>query len=465
MRFNIQIILFCNLLLISIFCLRPVFALTTEEEKKIGDKIFFELGKNVEFVRDLDIQNFINRIGHSLLSQAGTSPFKFKFSVIKSIEPNAFAVPGGYIFLTTGILNLSENEHEVAGVIAHEIAHIMGRHITQLIEKSKGLNIVSLAGIIASLLIGGGGKASEAGATMAMALSEAYRLKYTREMEMDADHNSLRYLIKAGYDPNGILNFLRKIKRINLTQSTQIPAYLSTHPSIEDRISLVENLIQVSPKVKGPFRSFTNFNKIQIKAFVEERGPDVSVNHFQSMIDSDIKNLEGYYGLGLSWRKIGRLDKSIEAFQRAQTISPDDPDILRELGISYFLSGRIKEAIEKIESSLSLQKEGEDIDFLALYYLGRCYQEKGDLLKALQNFLKVNREIPDNIDVLFSLGSVCGRIGQKGLSHFYFAKHFKMKGDRKGALLHFKTALEFLEKGSPEREETQKEIKDLTRIE
>lgn len=459
---NIQTILLFSFLFINEFFIGFAFALTTEEEKKVGDKIFFELAKNVEFVRDLDIQNFINRIGYSLLLQAGVSPFEFKFSVIKSIEPNAFAIPGGYIFLTTGILSLSENEHEVAGVVAHEIAHVMGRHIAQLIEKSKGLNIVSLAGVIASILIGGGGKGSEAGAAMAMALSEAYRLKYTREMEIDADHNSLRYLIKAGYDPNGIFNFLRKIFRISLTQAPQIPTYLSTHPAIEDRISLVENLIQVGPKVKGPFKSFPNFSRIRIKAFVEEREPNISIGHFQSIVDNDIKNLGGYYGLGLSWRRLGRLDKSIEALRNAHNLSPDDPDILKELGISYFLSGKLEEAIEKIGSSLSFEKRGGDIDLLALYYLGRCYQERGDLLKALQNFLKINREIPDNIDVLFSLGSVYGRIGQKGLSHFYFAKYFKIKGDRKSALLHFKSALEFLEKGSPEREEAQKEIKDFS---
>lgn len=462
---KISIILLLNFLLIIGYFQASPFALTIEEEKKIGEKIFFELSKSVEFVKDLEIQAFINRIGFSLLSKAGASPFEFKFFVIKSTEPNAFAIPGGYIFLTTGILNLSENEYEVAGVIAHEIAHVMGRHISQLIEKSKGLNIVSLAGIIASLLIGGGGKGSEAGATMAMALSEAYRLKYTREMETDADHNGLLYLIKGGYDPNGILNFLKKIHRINLTQAPQVPAYLSTHPAVEDRISLVENLIQVGPKVKGPFRSFKNYNKIRIKAFVEEREPNVSISHFQSMVDNNVKDLDGYYGLGLSWRKIGRLDKSIEAFQNAQNLSPNDLDILREFGISYFLSGRLEEAIEKIESSISIKKGEEDIDLLALYYLGRCYQEKGDLAKALQNFLKINKEIPDNIDVLFSLGSVYGRMGIKGLSHFYFAKHFKIKGDRKSALLHFKTALVFLEKGIPEREEAQKEIKELNRIE
>lgn len=454
----------CFLFLFSLLIINSTVAMTTEEERKTGEKIFFELRREVEFVDDLDIQTFINRLGSSLVLHAGHSPFEFRFFVIRSLEPNAFAIPGGYIFLTTGILSLSESEHEVASVVAHEIAHIMGRHIAQLIEKSKGLNIMSLAGIIASILIGGGGKVSEAGATMSMALSEAYRLKYTREMETDADQNSLRYMINAGYDPIGLLGFLKKIYRINLTQTNQIPAYLSTHPAIEQRISLVENLIQVSPKVKGTFKAHTDFNQIKIKAFVEEREPNTLINHFNSLIEKEKNNLDGYYGLGLSYRKIGRLDKSIEVFRSALEIDSEAPHILREIGISYFLSGRLNESIEKLKLSLiSENKRRNEENLSTLYYLGRCYLDMGDFTEALKNFLKIKRELPEHSDLLFSLGSTYGRLKEKGLSHFYFAKHFKVKGDKKSSLLHFKKAIEFLEKGSPEREEAQKEIRVLSK--
>jgi tetratricopeptide (TPR) repeat protein len=100
---------------------------------------------------------------------------------------------------------------------------------------------------------------------------------------------------------------------------------------------------------------------------------------------------------------------------------------------------------------------------LGLYYLGRGYQEKGDFAKALPLFLKIQKAIPEFVEVYHNLGSVYGRMGQKGLSHFFFAKHFKLRGDKKDAFLHFRTAFEWLEKGSPEKEEAQKEIKELTK--
>lgn len=442
---------------------RGSLAMTTEEEKKLGKKIFFEMGKEVEVIRDPTLQTFIDRIGHSLVGQIRPSPFDFKFYIINAPDPNAFAIPGGYIFVTTGLIVLAENEQEVAGVLSHEISHVTGRHIAEMIEKSKRMNIATLAAIIAGALIGGG-RASEAVSKTAMASAEALALKYTRENEVDADQNGLNLMIKAGYDPNGMITFLNRMYKIELTSAPKIPAYLFTHPAIENRISLLDNLLQNMPKPTAPFKRIGNFRRIQAKAFVEEREPHVAISHFQSMVDANSQDLDGYYGLGLAYKKVGRLDKSIEVFQAGLSLSPKEGDVLRELGIAYFLSGKLEQAIEKLEAvrSSSSASAGQDDDLLALYYLGRAYQEKGDFANALPLFLKVKKEMPEYIDVYFSLGSVYGRMGQKGLSHFYFAKHFKLRGEMKNALLHFRTALEWLERGSPERDEAQREIKELT---
>ena len=151
-----------------------------------------------------------------------------------SLDPNAFAIPGGYIFVTTGLIVLADNEQEIAGVLSHEISHVTQRHVAQMIERSKRLNIASMVAILAAMLAGRGGAGSQAGATMAMATAEALALKYTREMETDADQNSLHYMIKAGYDPNGMITFLNKIHKVSLASAPNIPPYLSTHPATEE---------------------------------------------------------------------------------------------------------------------------------------------------------------------------------------------------------------------------------------
>jgi predicted Zn-dependent protease len=444
--------------------LREVWAMTTEEEKKLGKQVFIELQKHVNFVNDLNVQTFVEKVGYSLVDQVGTTPFEFKFYVINALDPNAFAIPGGHIFITTGLIVLAGSEQEIAGVLSHEITHVMHRHVAQLIEKSKRLNIASMVAMLAAMLAGRGGAGSQAGAAMAMATAEALVLKYTREMEVDADQSGLNHLIKAGYDPKGMITFLNRIQRLSLEMAPKIPAYLLDHPALEDRISLLENILLTEPKSSRPFTTFGDFNRIRINAFIEEREPHVAIPYFQSLIDANSKDSNGYYGLSLAYRKMGRFDKALEVLQHAQSLIPDDLDLLKERGITYFLSGKLDQAMEDLEAVRSRPSTGagQDNDLLTLYYLGRTYQEKGQYSKALPFLLKVKKEASFFIDVYFNLGSVYGRMGQKGLSHFYFGKYFKLRGDYKNGLLHFRTAMEWLEKGSPEREEAQWEVRELT---
>lgn len=436
--------------------------MTTEEEKKLGKKVLLEIKKEADFVRDLNVQAFVERVGYSLVDQLGPTPFEFKFYVINELDPNAFAVPGGYIFINTGLITLAENEQEIAGVLSHEISHVTQRHISQMIEKSKRLSIATLAAMVAGMLAGRGGAGSAAAVAMAQGTAGALTLKYSREIEADADQHGLNLLIKAGYDPYGMINFFKRLQKVSLAIAPKVPAYLLGHPAIENRISLLENILLMGPKPTGPFKTFGNFNRIRTVAFVEEREPQVAITYFQSLIDANSNQWEGYYGLGLAYRKMGRFDKSMEVLQQAHSLAPKDPDVSRELGIVYFLSGKMDQAIENLEAIRSTSGEGQNNDLMTLYYLGRGYQEKGDFGKALPLLLKVQKEEPEFIDVYHDLGSVYGRTGQKGVSHFYFGKYFKLKQERNNALLHFRTAMEWLERGSPEREEAQREIKELT---
>ncbi|OGP74170.1 MAG: hypothetical protein A2W09_03670, partial [Deltaproteobacteria bacterium RBG_16_50_11] len=418
------------------------------------------LEKRVGLIKDPALQYFLDQLGYSLVAQVGPTPFEFKFYLINAPDPNAFAIPGGHIFVTTGLIVLSENEQEVAGVLGHEIGHVTARHVAQMIERSKKINIATLAAMIAGMLVGGGGKASQAVVTTAMAGAEALALKYTRENETDADQHGLQYVLKAGYDPQGLVTFLNKIYKISLTMAPRIPPYLSTHPAVEDRITLLDNLIQIAPKPVPPFKkTHEDFKRVQARAFVEEREPHVAIAYFESQVVSNPRGVDEYYGLGLSYRKAGRLDKSLEAFQKAHSLAPDDLDILRELGIVYFFSGGLDRAIESFERIQALRPQD---DALSLFYLGRSYQEKGELKRALLLYLKVQKELSEFVDVYYYLGSVYGRLGQKGLSHFYFGKHFKWRGDRQSALRHFRTALDWLERGTPERGESDREIRELT---
>jgi beta-barrel assembly-enhancing protease len=439
-------------------------ALTAEEEKIMGKKIILEIEGKAEFIRDVTVQAFIERIGRSLGAYAGPNPFDLKFYVVKGQDPNAIAIPGGHILVTTGLIVLAENEHEIAGVIGHEIAHITGRHVAHLMDKMKTLSIVSLAAMIAGAIAGGGGAASQAVAATAMATTESLALKFTREMEQEADQNGLHILTRSGYDPNGLLSFLNRMNRVSLASMPKVPTHLLTHPETETRIAFLQNLIQIEPKPGVSFKPEGDFRRIQARVFVEEREPHVAVSHFESLIKADPGDVNGYLGLAFAFQKMGRLDKSAEVFQHALSISPGDREISREIGVCSFLSGNLDQAIqifEGLQSFSGVRNSGEDLK--GLFYLAKTYQEKEDVARALPLFLRFRKEMPDFPGIENHLGSVYGRMGKKGVSHLCYGRHFKSRGDRENALLHFGTALKWLEKGSPEREEVEQELKDLTK--
>ena len=348
--FSIPLFRLSSSSLFSVSFLRTGQAMTTEEEKKLGKTVLEEMVKRLDLVRDLPLQAFINRVGRSLVNQVGPIPFEFDFYLIKGHDPNAFAIPGGHIFVTTGLIALAENEPEVAGVISHEIAHITGRHVAQMFERAKRLSIVTLAAMIAGAIAGRGGKASEAITTTAMASAEAMMLKYTRDNETDADQNSLHYMTKAGYDPQALTSFLKRMDRYSLAMAPKIPQYLSTHPALDARTSLLENLLSLEPKTLHPFPGTGDYKRIQNRAFIEEREPSTGVSHFEAQVKANPQDQDALLGLGLAYQKAGRLDKSIEVLQTASLADPGDAELLRELGVAFFLSGKMEHAIEVLKS-------------------------------------------------------------------------------------------------------------------
>jgi predicted Zn-dependent protease len=296
-----------------------------------------------------------------------------------------------------------------------------------------------------------------------MAASQTLALKYTREHEQEADQKGFQTMVKANYDPKGMVTFLNKMYKYSLALSEKVPVHLSTHPATEDRIALLENLIRIEPKSSSPLRATENYKWIQMRAFVNERDPYAAVSHFESLVNANPQEMEALVGLGLAYGKQGRFNKSVEVLQRAASLMPEDLSIRRELGMACFLSGKTDQAIEIFETLLPVSESSTKNagHLLDLYYLGRGYQEKGDPAKALPLLLKVERAMPEFIDVSLQLGSVYGRIGENGKSHYFFGRYFKLKGDRKSALLHYQKALQWLEARSPEWEEAQRELKEL----
>lgn len=458
-----------SVIIIGFFCLclgnpmrqnriswNEAFSFSVEKERELGEKVFREIQKRMEIIRVSSIQEYINSLGRRLISNADTGEFPIRFFILKESEPNAFAIPGGRIFITSGLITLVESEDELAGVMSHEIAHAVRRHIAQRIEASKRLNIATLAGVLAGMLVGGSG----GGAIMAgsLAMGESEKLRYTRDNESEADRLGLAYMTRAGYDGRGMISFLKKIYRTP-HYSSAFPSYLSTHPGIPSRISYLETLMDGLAHSTGSGRSPDGLKDISLRVFILEQGPLEALAHFDALLKLRPDDDDALFGRALAEKEMGRVKESIDDLKRAHILNPLDPQILKELGLAFVRFGRITEGVRALERSLFLSEK----DAETLHYLGQGYQAQKRLDLAIGSYLKARELNSDLPELDLNLGSAYQEKGDMVRSHFYYGLYFKKEGKDKYARFHFEKALALSGQDSQRQEEVMRELEQLKR--
>jgi predicted Zn-dependent protease len=209
-----------------------------EREMALGKQLAQEVQRQAKIVDDPLISEYINRVGQNLVRNSDAK-VPFTFQLIEGDSPNAFALPGGYIFVYTGLIKIADEEDELAAALAHEIAHVAARHMTKQATKSE---IVNIASIPAGVILGGGiaGIAARQGANFGI---PAVFLHFTRKDESEADYLGLQYLYAAGYDPNGAISIFEKIESLQKSKPGTVARIFSTHPMDADRIQKAESEI------------------------------------------------------------------------------------------------------------------------------------------------------------------------------------------------------------------------------
>jgi predicted Zn-dependent protease len=202
-----------------------------QREIALGKQAAMEVEKTAKMINDPIVTEYVNRVGQNLVRNSDAKvPFTIK--VIDSDEINAFALPGGFFYVNSGLVLRADEEAELAGVMGHEIAHVAARHGTKTATKGEIMQLAS----IPLILLGPGGWAGYGlyeGLNLAIPMSY---LKFTRDAEREADFLGLQYMYKAGYDPNAFVSFFEKIEAEERRHPGSIPKVFSTHPPTPDRV-------------------------------------------------------------------------------------------------------------------------------------------------------------------------------------------------------------------------------------
>jgi predicted Zn-dependent protease len=220
---------------------RQEYTLTsTEKEVETGRRLARRVEREMTLVPDESVQQRIRDLGDRLAAVCDRRELVYTFAVVEEEEVNAFSLPGGYVFLASGLVKQAASDDELAAVIAHEVAHIAARHAVKRYESGLGLQLATLAAVAA-----GQGNAAR-GLSVA---AQAAQLAYARQDELEADRLGVKYLKAAGFDPKAMLTFLETLQQLDQDRSHYLPRgvvrpqYALTHPYVPERVRAVKEAL------------------------------------------------------------------------------------------------------------------------------------------------------------------------------------------------------------------------------
>jgi hypothetical protein len=239
---------------------------STETDIKVGKMYAQQIEQSMKFITDPVVTEYVNRIGQNLVRNSDAKvPFTIK--VVDSDEINAMALPGGFFYVNSGLILAADNEAELAGVMAHEIAHVALRHGTRGQTRADIANIMSIP-----LIFVGGGIGYAAREVAGIGLPMTF-LKFSRGFEAEADYFGVQYMYKSGYDPNEFVNFFEKIQAQEKKKPGSLSKAFATHPQTPDRIEKTqEEIAKILPPRDQYIETTSEFNDVKARlAAIENR--------------------------------------------------------------------------------------------------------------------------------------------------------------------------------------------------
>lgn len=441
-------LLLCALLIFA-SPIPPTQAFSVGEEKKAGEQIQATIHQEFTLLDDPDIDQYISRLGREILAVAGPQYFDYRFYVIKDRDFNAFAAPSGLVFINSGLIEAMDNENELVGVMAHEIGHVVRRHIADRIDKGSKIGIGTAALILAGIALGGG-ELSEAVITGAMATGASMNLRFSRGNEEEADRQAFSWMVQMGRDPQDILSMLAKMRRISILKTGKIPPYLLTHPAPEQRMDYVQDLLQ-SAGASGAGKAADNFRfaRLRYRTLVSTR--DTTTLLPILLKKAEVAGAEGEmarYGLALIYQQEGNFAKSRQYFQELLARYPEQPILKTDLGLGYIREGKPDEAMKLFRAAHLADPD----DAYTLFQLARILEDTGQTSEAIEHYQTMLNLTPSFARLNFHLGRALTATGHADQGSYYNGVSNWLEGNLPAARYHLQKAIDTLPVKDPLRE-------------
>lgn len=275
--------------------------LTPLQERQIGQQSMLQIRASRQFLNDPEINDYLNQIGDRLVANSTEPSLEFEFFAVDDNTVNAFAMPGGFVGVNSGLLLITQSESELASVLGHEISHVTQHHYARLLNGTKNDGVASMAAIALAILAARNSpQTAQAAIVGAQARAIQNQLDFTREHEQEADRFGLEILQKSGFNTHAMPDFLERLQHATRLLEGNAPNYLRTHPITSERIADIENRVSKLPYLLLP--DSLDFQLVRVKLIAAQKSTSDAISYFDhALTDKKFGNpVAQRYGLILS---------------------------------------------------------------------------------------------------------------------------------------------------------------------
>jgi predicted Zn-dependent protease len=424
-----------------------------DDETRISREFRREAKKELKFINNPEVERYVDRIGRRILAATGPLSFDYRFFVVEDDQLNAFSVPGGSIYLFSGLIERAKSTDEIAGVLGHEIIHAKNHHMV----RSSGPDALSILSLLGMVLLAKTGSGGQAVGMVGQAVSATRQLAFSRQLEMEADTLGTRYMAAAGYNPQGTIAFLKMLEQERTLNPVDVPAYVLSHPLSQERVAnaqlVVKSLGETSIRPGEP----DSLRKVQIIIRMDRPSRSEVLAEYEKLVQQNPRDPDLLYLLGFAEQILGRAAETRKYYEQSREIRPDNPGLQRDLGRLYGDMGDFKAARDAFDRSLSLEPN-EPLTYL---YLGEMLEKSDDLRSAAGAYLNAQRLAPLWDRPPYRLGLVYGKLDRRGDGFYYLGRSYLLQDEDERAIADYERAIKALGENSPRGQSIKDELSAL----
>lgn len=415
--------------------------LSLEDEYRLGSMVVRGLRDQQQILDDPELNDYIESIGLQLSSQSEQQPtHSFQFHVVKDNEINAFALPGGFVCVNSGLLLATRNESELAGVLGHEISHVTQRHIARSIVAQSRNSIVSAAAMLAAILLGaaGGGDAAIAGIAAVQAVALQNQMTFSRAEETEADNIGVALVARSGFDPNGMWQFFEVLQRQNGSRKeTDIPAILRSHPVTNERIAETRSRVAHMTPVNHQDSLSYELMRERMRVLMTPSGEDPRQYYPIKESDEGHVGAERLYGKALADIAAHNPDDAVRILKKLLEHNASVIQYHTALGQAQLESGSISASIETLHHAMELFPRNIPVTIRYAESLRRG----GDAKQAHTVLLDLFNNVPPTPDQAKLIALVANEAGDTADAYSYMGEYYILGGDLPNAVAQYQMAL------------------------